>query len=66
MKITMLRNAARSYGCELVEGQTGDVAKDMAERLISAGIAVVVNVPEKPVKAVAKAPEITADSKESK
>jgi hypothetical protein len=66
MKITMLRNAAKQYECGLSEGETGTVPADLAERLIADGIAVAVDVAEKPVKAVAKPPEIKGEAKESK
>lgn len=40
MKITMLRNPARSLECNLLEGQTGEVDDKLAEQLVKAGIAV--------------------------
>jgi len=55
----MLRNPSDSFGCELKEGETGDVRKDLAERLIAQGIAVAV---QEEVKAVAEKPSI-ADAK---
>jgi len=57
----MLRNPAKSLGCELMEGETGDVNDDLANRLISQNIAVA--SPEE-IKAVAKKPPI-ADAKAS-
>jgi hypothetical protein len=39
MKITMLRNPARSLGCKLAEGQTGDVDAETGKRMIDLGIA---------------------------
>ncbi len=39
MKITMLRNPAKSLGCKLTEGQTGDVDAETGKRMIDLGIA---------------------------
>lgn len=39
MKITMLRNPARFLGCELTEGQTGDVSEQTGELMLKLGIA---------------------------
>jgi hypothetical protein len=39
MKITMLRNPAKSLGCNLTEGQTGDVDAETGKRMIDLGIA---------------------------
>lgn len=39
MKIKMLRNPAARLGCELSEGETGDVDDDLAEKLIEMNIA---------------------------
>jgi len=38
MKITMLRNPAKSLGCKLTEGQTGDVDAETGKRMIDLGI----------------------------
>lgn len=38
--ITMLRNAAKSYGCDLKEGETGEVDSSLAKQLIKDKIAV--------------------------
>lgn len=40
MKIMLLRNAAKEYGCELREGEIGEVAQSLATKLVSLGIAV--------------------------
>jgi hypothetical protein len=65
MKITMLRNPGKAYGCELLEGQTGVVDKDLGERLIEHGVAVSADavtlkgVPNSPdIGEAAVAPEI--------
>ncbi len=55
MKITMLRNAAKHVGCPLMEGETGEVENEIAERLVSTGIAILVT---QEVKAIAKTPDI--------
>lgn len=51
MKIKMLRNPARSLGCELCEGETGDVSDDQAKDLIASGVAEIVASKEKKTKA---------------
>jgi hypothetical protein len=40
MKITMLRNPARTLGCELKEGETGVVSKELGRKLVKLRIAV--------------------------
>jgi hypothetical protein len=62
MKITMLRNPAASFGCKLGEGQTGDIDKELAERLIELNIAVPF-VKEEKIKGVPEEPQIKAESK---
>lgn len=57
MKITMLRNAAKSFGCSLNEGETGEVDDTLAEELIARKLAVAVGEPKK-VKGESKPPEI--------
>jgi hypothetical protein len=70
MKIKLLRNPSSALGCELTEGESGEVSKELGDRLVDLGIAVeierpvkvtgqakqpeVTGVPEKPVKAKAK------------
>lgn len=54
MKITMLRNPAKSLGYELTEGQTADVPDGVGQSLIAIGIAI--GIPDE-IKAV---PETTA------
>jgi hypothetical protein len=48
MKILMLRNPSSSLGCELQEGETGNVSKELGGRLVALGIAVEVEVEQKP------------------
>lgn len=72
MKITMLRNPAARFGCELQEGQTGKVDADLGRRLVAMGIAVELQpsivetvepeVKEKPtqkIRGVSKSPEVS-------
>lgn len=40
MKITMLRSPSRALGCDLKEGQTGEVDDKLATALINSGIAI--------------------------
>jgi hypothetical protein len=61
MKILMLRNPSRSYGCDLMEGETGEVEDSLANKLIDAKIAEPAPVEEKKVKGVAKTPEIKGE-----
>lgn len=62
MKITMIRNAARHYGCDLKEGETGEVDDKLAESLISAGVAVAVATPsKKKIEAVPEKPAIKGE-----
>jgi hypothetical protein len=61
MKIVMLRNPSRSYGCELMEGETGEVDDLLAKALIDAKIAEPAPVEEKKVKAISKTPEIKGE-----
>ena len=63
MKITLLRNPAASYGCSLLEGETGDVSTSLGEQLVAIGVAVALVSDEpkylpKKVKGVPKNPEI--------
>jgi hypothetical protein len=51
MKIKLLRNAPRQLGCKLTEGETGEVSKRLADRLIDLGIAEPVG-PSKQLRAV--------------
>jgi hypothetical protein len=46
----MLRNAASHLGCELSEGDSGTVDRDLGERLVRMGIAVEVESKAKAVK----------------
>jgi hypothetical protein len=65
----MLRNAASHLGCELNEGDSGTVDRDLGERLVRMGIAVeiesrikVVKPKESTLKGVSAKPSI-AESK---
>ena len=53
MKILLLRNPSVSLGCDLKEGETGNVSKDVGGRLVALGIAVEVEAEQKPKKASA-------------
>lgn len=62
MKITMLRNPARHIGCDLTEGETGDVENKIAEWLINAGLAVAVEKhAKKKIEAVPEEPTIKGE-----
>jgi hypothetical protein len=62
MKITMLRNPARHLGCDLAEGETGEVENKLAEYLINAGLAVAVAAPaKKKLEAVPEPPAIKGE-----
>jgi len=61
MKIIMLRNPAKTYGCPLMEGETGEVDDKLATALIDAKIAEVAPAEEKVVKGVPKAPSIKGE-----
>lgn len=63
-KITMLRNPAVSLGCDLKEGETGDVEPALADVLVQKNIAVVVNLP-KVIHAIPDTPAIVADAVET-
>lgn len=71
MKIKMIRNPSLSYGCELMEGETGDVSNDLGESLVAANIAIEVHgelrgVPNEPSIAVPKPASIKGKNKQSK
>ncbi len=62
MKITMLRNPARHYGCDLTEGETGEVEDKLAEFFVNAGLAVAVATPaKKKIEAVPEKPAIKGE-----
>jgi len=61
MKITMLRNAAKHFGCTLSEGETGEVEDALGAELVNARIAEHVKAEEKSVKGVAKTPAIKGE-----
>lgn len=62
MKITMLRNPARHLGCDLKEGETGEVEDKLAESLIRIGLAVAVATPsKKKIEAVPEKPAIKGE-----
>ena len=60
VKITMLRNPARSANCNLKEGETGEVPAGQAEWLVGKGLAVLVNPPAKIIKAIPEPATIVA------
>jgi hypothetical protein len=74
MKVLMLRNPSDSLGCNLREGETGQVSQALGERLVQLGIAVVVDEPEKPqrqsrprqVRGVQDKPAIAGESQVKK
>jgi len=67
MKITMIRNPSRRFGCELMEGQTGEVSDNLAASLIDAGLAVEavaaapVQASKKKIEAVPEKPAIKGE-----
>jgi hypothetical protein len=56
--VKMLRNPAKSMGCQLLEGETGEVGSDLADMLVASGLAVVA-IPDE-IKAVPSPPSIVA------
>ena len=56
--VKMLRNPAKSMGCQLLEGETGEVVSDLADILVANGLAVVA-IPDE-IKAVPDPPSIAA------
>lgn len=58
-RIELLRNPAAAFGCDLVEGETGDVDASLAETLIARGIARAVE--PKTLKGVSEEPAIAGD-----
>lgn len=66
MLIQMLRNASTRYGCDLLEGQTGNVSQKLGELLVKDGIALQIEREAenpKKIKGVAKAPAIAEEIK---
>jgi NAD-dependent oxidoreductase involved in siderophore biosynthesis len=64
MQIKLLRNPASSFGCELLEGETGEVSDVIAKSLVARGVAVVVETPKK-LQGVAESASI-AEAKPAK
>lgn len=64
MKIKMLRNPANQLGCELTEGETGDVEKELGDRLVALGIAEPAGRRQS-MQAVPRAPSISGAGDES-
>lgn len=62
MKLKMLRTPSKKLGCELSEGQVGDVPKELAETLIANRIAEPADA-GKTVKTVAKNTDIGGNEK---
>jgi len=57
VKVLMLRNPAAVLGCQLKEGETGDVPGTMGRRLVALGIAQGLDSPKhKPLKKVEAIP----------
>jgi len=61
MIVKMLRNPAKSLGCSLMEGSTGEVDKELGEMLVRCKLAVDVTPPEqlKTIEAVPEEPAIS-------
>jgi hypothetical protein len=57
--VTMLRNPASAFGCNLHEGETGEIAQPLAEQLVRLNLAVMVSTP-KSIQAVPEEPSIKA------
>lgn len=65
MKITMIRNAAKSLECPLKEGESGEVPDELAHTLIGMHVAVLFTRPEK-LKGVSPDPALTGQSSADK
>ena len=63
MQVLMLRNPRRDLGCELQEGQTGEVSDELGAELIKLRIAE--EVLPKEILGVAKAPRISRAEKQT-
>ena len=61
--VKMLRNPAKLLGCQLLEGETGEIGSDLAEILVSKGLAVVA-IPDE-IKAVPDPPLIVAPKQQA-
>lgn len=46
MKVLMLRNPASNVGCELTEGQTGEVSDNLGRQLVASGLAQCLDPPD--------------------
>lgn len=57
MQVLMFRNPRKDLGCELQEGQTGEVSDELGAELVKMGIAE--EVPMKKIKGVSKIPAIS-------
>lgn len=65
MKIQLLRNPAKSLGCNLREGETGEVEDSLGKILVKSNLAVSLDPPPAPaVKAIPATPAIS-EAKES-
>jgi hypothetical protein len=53
MEILLLRNPSSSLGCDLKEGESGRVPKELGGRLVALGIAVEIEKEPRPRKASA-------------
>lgn len=70
MKVKLLRNPSACLGCELNEGETGNVNEKLGAQLIGLGLAVGIEtkpevkaVAEKPAIADAQTPSVKSTSK---
>ncbi len=63
MLVLMLRNPKASLGCELQEGQTGEVSDELGAELVKLRIAEEITLKE--IVGVAKAPEISKAKKQT-
>lgn len=57
MKVRMIRNPAAALGCQLTEGQTGEVDASLGSILVAAGLAECLDAPPE-IKAVPPRPVI--------
>lgn len=58
MKVLMRRNPASNVGCELTEGQTGEVPDNLGRQLVASGLAQCLDPPKKePPKKIKAIPD---------
>lgn len=63
MQVLMLRNPSSSLGCELKEGDIGEVSDSLGAELVKIGIAQ--EVTKKEILGVAKAPKISKEASQT-